>query len=273
MRAYFSIPKRFQGYEPRSVTPLVVWKFLRQFQRRHRPYMVKLLACVRYVGRDEARRILCDQLQSVIETCRATGTQPQSIVVVPASSKGESSDVAHDMLKADERVAQSGVQFFKGNPLQLGQLLRTISSPVVVFVDDFAGTGKQFCDAHSAWNATMQLHNPVTYFVTCVMCSPAVHKIGSIGVIPSPGIEHRTVEMFKQACEEACGFDGYCALMSYAKEIHSKLPLGFDNMGTMILMYRNAPNNMPFLLRGTQGQRVWYGLFPRKDQLVAPTHI
>lgn len=229
-----------------------------------------MLDCVRFVSKHEARGVLLDQLEEVVRIIIANGGSLQSIVVVPASGDGESSGEVWGMLREEPTLQELGIKFFSGNPMQLGQLVRGLQNPVVIFVDDFAGTGNQFCKAYVAWSAMLHMHQPVTYFVACVMCSPAIAKVGGVGVIPIPGIEHSANEMFKAACERTCGFEGYHALMSYAEELHSKLPLGFNGMGTMIVVYRNSSNNMSFLLRGSMGQRIWFGLFPRRDQLTPP---
>ena len=56
-------------------------------------------------------------------------------------------------------------------------------------------------------------------------------------------------------------------LIEICKEIRPNTSLGFDNMATMVVLYRNAPNSLPAILRGSDKQFPFYGLFPRFKDL------
>ncbi len=262
----FRLSSRFQVYEPRPITPRLVWQYLSQFEPEHRLAAIDLLDNVKFLSRKEALERLSTKLKEATDELISAGVSPASIFVVPASKDGTSSAEVFEELEA-MALGLGQVSFFQGNALQLKSALRGVPDPVVIFVDDFAGTGKQFSGSHSAWSGAIQHLNPTTYFLACVMCTPAIEAVTGIGVIPLPCIEHTTSEMFKAVCKASLSFEDQCHMMSYAKEIQNKFPLGFDHLGSMYVMYRNSSNNMSFLLRGTHGQRVWLGLFPRRDQL------
>jgi hypothetical protein len=51
--------------------------------------------------------------------------------------------------------------------------------------------------------------------------------------------------------------------------IHSRMGLGFSSMATMVVLYRNAPNTTPLVIRGNLDQRSFVGIFPRTTDLPA----
>lgn len=261
------LAKRFREYDPKPVRYWDVVAYLRQFDRKDRSHAIKMLQCVQFIGREALLSLMLAKLQEIVKQAETDEISPDSVIVVPASAAGDSSAQVHALLSNDQRCTALGVIFFSGTPLQLASKIKPLQSPVIVFVDDFAGSGEQFVKAHKGWSGAIQRYSPTTYFLACIMCSPAIDRTSQEGVIATPGREHRTSEMFSECTQAQCGFEGACILRSYAEEIHSALPLGFKNMGSMVVLFRNSSNNMPFLIRGTLGQRVWKGLFPRRDQL------
>lgn len=263
-----ALARKFREYRPRRITAWSIYSYLRQYDPSHRLHALTLLKGIMFITRENLLNLMVQEIKKIVERADSDGIPAYSVVIVPASLAGQSSREIHGELSKDPRIKDFNVSLFDGNPMQLAQLIKKMSDPIVVFVDDFAGTGQQFIEAHKGWSSAIQPYSPVTYFVACVMCTPAITKVTVAGVIPSPGVEHKQEDMFERYSHQYCGFDGHCILMSYATEIHSRWPLGFNNMGAMTVIYRNSANNMPFLLRGTQGQRVWRGLFPRIDQLL-----
>jgi hypothetical protein len=45
--------------------------------------------------------------------------------------------------------------------------------------------------------------------------------------------------------------------------------LGYEDMAAMVILYRNAPNNIPAVLRGNPKGAKYHGLFPRFKDLPA----
>jgi hypothetical protein len=56
-------------------------------------------------------------------------------------------------------------------------------------------------------------------------------------------------------------------LITLCKRIRPKIGLGYENLATMVVLYRNAPNSIPAVLRGSDKQTPFYGLFPRFKDL------
>lgn len=52
-------------------------------------------------------------------------------------------------------------------------------------------------------------------------------------------------------------------LIEICREIRPNTSLGYDNLATMVVLYRNSPNSLPAILRGSAKQAPFFGLFPR----------
>jgi hypothetical protein len=49
-----------------------------------------------------------------------------------------------------------------------------------------------------------------------------------------------------------------------------KFGLGYKGLATMVVLYRNAPNTVPVMLRGNVNQKPYFGIFPRWIDLPLP---
>lgn len=47
----------------------------------------------------------------------------------------------------------------------------------------------------------------------------------------------------------------------------SKFGLGYKDLATMVVLYRNAPNTIPVIFRGSLNQTPYFGIFPRTIDL------
>ncbi len=61
--------------------------------------------------------------------------------------------------------------------------------------------------------------------------------------------------------------EGRERLTKLSKDVRKAQPLGYDDMATMVVLYRNSPNSIPAILRGSDKQTPFYGLFPRYKDL------
>jgi len=56
-------------------------------------------------------------------------------------------------------------------------------------------------------------------------------------------------------------------LVEICKEIRPNTSLGYEGMATMVVLFRNSPNSIPAILRGSDKQTPFYGIFPRFKDL------
>ena len=56
-------------------------------------------------------------------------------------------------------------------------------------------------------------------------------------------------------------------VIEICEKINPKMALGVENMATMVVFYRNAPNQVPAVLRGNKNLKPFRGIFPRTTDL------
>lgn len=260
--------ERFGDYAPVRVSRRRLRCYLRQFKCAHRPLVLDLLDSVIYFSESDVRAAVTEYLTRLMGLLGLHhGERRVAVYVVKASEEGDSSE---EMLSFFEDVANErnlSLTIFRGSVLDLRKLVARNAYSIVVFVDDYIGTGKQFASSYAAWKSALTGTTITKILFTVVACEEAVSKFSELGVTLEYKYLHRSSERFQAWCKLR---DPDGVLQSYALEIHSKIPYGFANSGSLVVVFRNSNNNMPFLLRGTKGQRVWMGLFPRKDQILPP---
>ncbi|HSR05550.1 MAG TPA: hypothetical protein VLM42_00245, partial [Bryobacteraceae bacterium] len=138
---------------------------------------------------------------------------------------------------------------------------------VVVFLDDFSGTGSQVC---KAWN------DPETSFgallagvgkvyLILVAASRAARKRISAETTMSPMPAHELRDgdnVFSDQCPYFTKADRL-KLLRYGEIANKKTPKGFGDCGFVVVFQHRAPNNSIPILHADH--RHWTGLFPRHD--------
>ena len=56
-------------------------------------------------------------------------------------------------------------------------------------------------------------------------------------------------------------------LVDICQEINPHMGLGWLESAVMVVLYRNAPDNIPILFRGSENQDPYVGIFPRTTDL------
>jgi hypothetical protein len=137
----------------------------------------------------------------------------------------------------------------------------------VVYVDDFVGSGNQLLTNRDA--AAQFYAGTFTEFVlSSVICEEAISALSREGLNHFAGIVHTRSE---RPLLPNCDFlpdQTRARLVEMARAVHSRYPLGFKDMATMVILYSNAPNSTSRLLTGTySGDHQVRGLFPRTKDL------
>ena len=136
----------------------------------------------------------------------------------------------------------------------------------VVYVDDFAGSGKQFIKNR---NLIAQFigNNFAEFFLVACLCEEARDRLEEAGVIPVAGLIHLKEDRPLHEISTALLPEQKQRLINLSSQLYPPTGLGFQRMASMVILSRNAPNNVPQLLRGNAGQHPSRGLFPRWDDL------
>lgn len=252
----------FSGYR-HSITEERIDRWLLQFDRGHRDLAARVLDCVDFVNHEHIAIAFRSILNSLdgwdIDESNRRGRWR---FVAYSGSAGESGD---SMLHRF-RLA-TGLHNKKYNDLFIhrSELLRDNLGPSdnVVFIDDFAGTGKQVCDS---WGALQELlpGNPIVYLVLIAASTPARKKIANeteLAVVSDIELtDHDNI--FSSTCSHFTASEKEL-LLRYCRKGDTRNPRGFGNCGFVIVFAHNCPNNSVPILHAYHPR--WEGLFRRYD--------
>lgn len=265
LRALWKILFYFRGYRPQPVTPLSVWRWLSQFPVSHRRQLLLLLDHVIYMSEQRTVASLVSLNQNILSRLRADDVELDRVIYVSIDTAGSSSPVMLNLLRDAENLVRRGAKFVDSkNRFSLRDLTGTIGSGAIVYVDDFAGTGKQF-RGNREWAAQFILGTFSEFFLAPVICEEACQRMEESGVVPVSSLVHTTDQRPLHRESKILTDHWKSHIIDLCKEIHPKAGLGFGSLATMVVFYRNAPNTMPLVFRGSLKQSPYRGVFPRFD--------
>lgn len=235
--------------------------------RRH---LVLLFSKVIFITEEQTKSALVALNEKIIKKLDADGIKPEQIIYVQIDEAGSSSPVMLNMLRDTANLKKRGFNFIDSrNIIELHRLTGGINTGAIIYVDDFSGTGKQFTKNRS-WVAQFVDGNFSEFFLAPCICEEAVNRISKVGVALYHQITHMKNErplhpecaILENSIKEE--IRGIC------REINPTAGLGFEKLATMVILYRNAPNTVPLVFRGSLGQDPYIGIFPRSDDLPLP---
>lgn len=267
LRAVWKILFYFRGYKPQRVTPLSVCRWLSQFPVSSRRQLLLLLDHVIYISEEATIQSLVRLNQNILSRLRADDVELDRLIYVSIDTAGSSSPVMLNLLRDAENLVRRGAKFVDSKDrFSLRDLTGTIGSGAIIYVDDFAGTGKQFRRNHK-WAAQFILGTFSEFFLAPVICEEAYERIEESGVVPVSSLIHTTDQRPLHRESKILSDDWKRHIIDLCKVINPRRGLGFDNLATMVVFYRNAPNTMPLVFRGSLKQSPYRGIFPRSDDL------
>ncbi len=258
---------RLRAYEPQRVTPGVLWRWLRQFPSRYRADLLQLLGHVQFISESETIRALIDLNDDILARLAADGVSIDHVVYVELDSAGSSSGVMLNMLRDHSNLERRGAHFVHSKDVTgLQQLTRDLDRGALIYVDDFAGTGRQFL-RNRKHAATYVVGTFSEFFIGVCVCEEARLRMEQVGVVPAAAFWHPRSERPLDPSSSLLREGQRTSLLGLSAEIHPNGGLGFGGLATSIVLYRNAPNSTPLLLRGNLGQAPFRGVLPRFDDL------
>jgi hypothetical protein len=95
-------------------------------------------------------------------------------------------------------------------------------------------------------------------------------ELGKRGVEPFAGHVHSKAE--RPLHENSAILDNATKsrLIELCNLIDPAVGLGFTSMAAMVVLYRNAPDNVPVVFRGSVQQNPYVGIFPRTTDMPLP---
>lgn len=257
----------FRGYRPQPVTLLSVWRWLRQFPVSSRLRLYLLLDYMIYISERATIQSLVSLNRGMLSRLRSDGVGLDRTIYVAVDAAGSSSHVMLNLLRDAENLERKGAKLVDSrDAYRLTELTSEIRAGAIIYVDDFAGTGKQF-RRNRDWTVQFIAGAFSEFFLAPVICEEAYQRIEESGVVPVSSFKHTIDQRPLHRQCEVLADDWKNHVIDLCKEINPNSGLGFGNLATMVVFYRNAPNTMPLVFRGSLKQSPYRGVFPRSDDL------
>ena len=261
---------RFRNYRPQPITRLTVDAWLDQFGEKHHRHLFTLLRHVKYVQREEAHSDLARLNRVLLRELKGRGVEPDHVIYIQIDDAASSSPLMLKVLRDDERLRALGCKFIDSK--NADELLRTtfeLEFGAIIYVDDFSGTGNQFCESRDMVSAQI-VGDWSEFFLVPYICEEAIEKLGDRGIEHRSKEEHLKVDRLLHPNCDKCRSQTKDELMLLSERISRRYPLGYKNLGTMLVFSTHCPNTSPVLLRGSKGQHPFVGILPNPDDL--PPH-
>ena len=266
---YFKAVRRLRGYQPKKVTLLTLARWAHQFPLVYRAELIRLVANMRFVSEDETIHWLVDLNKEVLETLKSYDVSISQVIYITTDTAGSSSGVMLNLLRDRANLERLGATLLNsGEGEEIHKTTMKLKSGAIIYVDDFAGTGKQFVRSRRRVAEYIAGAFSEFFLIPCV-CEEALLKCKAAGVETRFGFVHKRSQ---RPLLQECKFLPYdrreeLVTLSRTQFGDTKPLLGFDGLATNVIFYRNAPNTTPLLFRGNLYQEPIHGIVPRFDDL------
>ncbi len=252
----------FSGYR-HPVSDGRIDRWLNQFKSGHRDLARRILDCVDFITYQQMAQAFRNLLNTLSGWNRNENLRRGRWRFVALSmSAGESGDpMLHKFRLANGLNGRQYNDLF----IYKSELLSQNLGPhdTVVFVDDFAGTGRQVCDA---WTMIEELlpGDPVVFLILVSVSIGAREKISNqtrITVVPYMELTGCD-NIFSPKCKHFTSSEKD-TILEYCRIADNRKPKGFSDCGFVIVFAHNCPNNSIPILHAHHPK--WAGLFRRSD--------
>jgi hypothetical protein len=258
---------RFRDYHPQPVSVASATRWMKQFDKEDRRLAWDLLDKVIYLSEQNTKKILLHQNKVLMANLAKAGLPPKKLIYLQTDDAGSSSPMMLGMLRNAAGLEQQGCKMLDGrDSLGINDTTKKLEEGAIIYVDDFVGTGDQFDKAR-----TFAMQSVVGSFSEFLLvpsiCEEGYARLTNLGVTVYSGHIHAKAERPLHENSHLMQGPAKDRLIAICKGIRPRIGLGYENLATMVVLYRNAPNSIPAILRGSDKQAPFYGLFPRFKDL------
>jgi hypothetical protein len=272
LSSYLAI-RKLRDYKPQPVTYNSLNKWIEQFEKDDRKHLRSLLKHVIYLDESETKKRLVNQNIVLHEKMEKSGIKSANIIYVQIDEAGSSSPLMLNMLKEAAFLERRGCKFIDNKDLLgLNQITNKLGQGAIVYIDDFVGTGTQFCGSRD-FLIQHVVGTFSEFLITPCICEEAIYELGKRGVESLSQHVHTKAERPLHANCTHLKRSIKTRLIELAMRIDPNWGLGYKNLASMVVLYRNAPNGVPLLLRGSLGQNPYKGILPRTQDFSPPPII
>lgn len=270
MLSVFRLLKNFwlmRSYDPQRLTIKRFTVWFQQFDSRDWFLVLRILSRIEFLSKKHVIDCMVSLNNVLLKRLSEAGIPRNRIIYMSVHDAGSSSQVILNLLRDHHGLQQKGCRLLDSRDiLELVKLKEELNEFVIIYVDDFAGTGKQFSEARK-FLADFLPSNVAEFFLLPVICEEAEERVSLLGVEPIYCFRHTKNERPLHSESTLLTEKEKNRIYQYGKTIDKEHSLGFRDAATMVVIYRNAPNSMPLIFRGAKKQRGWFGITPRFDDL------
>jgi hypothetical protein len=257
----------FNGYMPQPVTWKSINRWIKQFEQADRKHVSRLLSDVIYLSQAAVKKILVEQNEALMRRLASAGVPPEKLIYVQVHEAGSSSPVMLNLLRDAAGLEQRGCRFLDANDtLGFNKMTNELEEGALIYVDDFVGTGMQFCEARD-YAATFIEGTFSEFLLVPCICEEGIYPLAERGIEAFTGHIHSKSERPLHANSNLLDRKVKARLIKVCEEIDPYMGLGWQSSAAMVVLYRNAPDNIPILFRGNEKQTPFVGIFPRTTDL------
>lgn len=192
LRALWKTLFSFRDYRPQPVTAKSVWRWLSQYPVSSRRHLLLLLDRIIYFSEKRTVGSLVSGNEIILSKLQQDGIGLDRVVYVAVDTAGSSSHVMLNLLRDAENLERKRAKLVDSRDIEsLQESTGAIGSGAIIYVDDFAGTGKQF-SGNRDWTAQYIIGSFSEFFLAPVICAEAWRRIESSGVVPVSNFTHTT---------------------------------------------------------------------------------
>jgi len=259
---------RLGQYRPQPVTISRAWVWLRQFRGLDKSIVKRAAAHLTFVSEKKLIRDVMRENKRLLDELKNAGVGPKQIVYVSVHDAGSSSAALLKFLRDDARLESLGCNFVDSRDAErLQETTRRIGRGAIIYVDDFAGTGRQFCEMRSFTGRNiLGAFSEFALFHT--VCEEAISEISK-----RTGADLRNAHVHPRSARplhpssDLFSAEHRGALAKLCYQINPKQALGYGRLASMVVFCWNTPNNAPAVFRGSTKQAPFVGLVPRTTDL------
>lgn len=258
---------RFHDYKPQPITLTSIGRWIRQFEKCDRRIASLLLNQVIYLSERATRQILVEQNSALMDRLAQAGLPRKKLIYVQVGDAGSSSPVMLNILRDAAGLERLGCRFLDSrDAMGLSKTTNQLGEGALIYIDDFVGTGHQFCRARDF--AVRSVIGTFSEFLLAPsICEEAIYELGQRGIEAFAGHVHSKAERPLHVNSAIIDPLPKARLLRICRDVSPRMPLGYKDLATMVVLYRNAPNSIPAILRGNQNQEPFFGIFPRTTDL------
>lgn len=258
---------RCHDYKPRPLKWRSVRDWTKQFKKDRR-LAERLINNVIYISESRTREILVGQNAALMERLGAAGVPPKKLIYVQVHDAGSSSPVMLNLLRDAANLERLGCRFVDAHDtLRLTKTMDELGEGALIYVDDFVGTGNQFCGERDFAAKNFVLNTFAEFLIAPSICEEALYKLAERGVEAFTGHVHSRAERPLHANSTIFKEVDKARLEQMCRGVNPRFPLGYRDLATMVILYRNAPNTVPAVIRGSLNQTPFTGILPRTMDL------